>query len=72
MLVVRVELFESRSIEKKRELAEVMSTKIIKIFACGNSSVDIIINEIHNFRSVVSCTAIHLQTIYQPRGQCHE
>ena len=72
MLVVRAELFERRNIEKKRELVEAMSTKIIKIFTCGKSFVDIIIDEIQNCRLVVSCTAIHLQKTYQPRGQCHE
>jgi len=45
MPVVRAELFESHSIEKKRELTVAMTTKMIILFVCGNSFVNVIINE---------------------------
>lgn len=45
MPVVRAELFESHSFENMRELTEAMTTKMTIFFVCGNSFVNVIIDE---------------------------
>ena len=46
MPIVRVEIFEGRSIEKKRQLVEGLTAETVRILECGEASVNVIIDEV--------------------------
>ena len=46
MPVIRVEIWEGRSIDQKRQLVEVLSKETARITGCGLSSVYVIIDEV--------------------------
>ena len=46
MPIVRVEIFEGRSIEKKRELAKALTAETVRVLECGEASVNVIIDEV--------------------------
>lgn len=46
MPVIRVEMFEGRSLEQKRELVEVMSKEMARITGCSVESIYVVIDEV--------------------------
>ena len=46
MPIIRVEIFEGRSIEKKRELVEALTVETVRVLDCGEASVNVIIDEV--------------------------
>jgi 4-oxalocrotonate tautomerase len=46
MPVIRVEMWEGRSIEQKRELVDVLTREMARISACETDSVYVIIDDI--------------------------
>lgn len=46
MPVIRVEMWEGRSVEQKRELVEVLSKETARIAGCGVESVYVIITDV--------------------------
>ena len=46
MPILRVEMFEGRSIEKKRELVEALTAEMVRVTGVGAASVNVIIDEI--------------------------
>ena len=46
MPVIKVEMFEGRSIEQKRELVEVLSKETARITGCSVESIYVIIDEV--------------------------
>lgn len=46
MPIIRVELFEGRSIDQKREFAEVVTRETVRILKCGPEAVDVIFVDI--------------------------
>lgn len=46
MPIIRVEMFEGRSKEKKRELAQALTDEMVRITGVGEASVNVIIDEI--------------------------
>ncbi|MBB3260584.1 4-oxalocrotonate tautomerase [Paraburkholderia bannensis] len=46
MPTFRVELFEGRSVEKKRELAAALTETTVKVLGCDAQSVDIIFHDV--------------------------
>jgi len=47
MPIVRIEIFEGRSVEKKRQLVRAVTTEVVKVLECGEASVNVIIDEIN-------------------------
>lgn len=45
MPILRVEIFEGRSVEKKRELTSALTAEMVRILECGEASVNVIIEE---------------------------
>ncbi|NDV25308.1 4-oxalocrotonate tautomerase DmpI [Desulfovibrio sp. JC010] len=46
MPVIKVEMFEGRSIEQKRELVEVFSKEMARITGCSVESIYVVIDEV--------------------------
>lgn len=46
MPIIRVELFEGRPIEKKRELVKALTAEMVRVTGVGEASVTVIIDEI--------------------------
>ena len=46
MPIIRVEIWEGRSIEQKRELVEVLTKETARITNCGEESIYIIIEDV--------------------------
>ena len=46
MPIIRVEMFEGRSTEKKRELAKALTAEMVRVTGVGEASVNVIIDEI--------------------------
>ncbi len=46
MPIIRVEMFEGRSKEKKRELAKALTDEMVRVTGVGEASVNVIIDEI--------------------------
>jgi len=46
MPIVRIEIFEGRSVEKKRELAEGLTAETMRVLDCARASVNVIIDEV--------------------------
>ncbi|WP_419780751.1 4-oxalocrotonate tautomerase [Maridesulfovibrio sp.] len=46
MPVIKVEMFEGRSIEQKRELVEVLSKETARITGCSVESIYVVIDEV--------------------------
>jgi 4-oxalocrotonate tautomerase len=46
MPVIRVEMWDGRTVEQKRELVEVLSKETARITGCGIESIYVIIDEI--------------------------
>lgn len=46
MPVIRVEMFEGRSVEQKRELVETLSKEMARITQCSVDSIYVIIDEV--------------------------
>jgi 4-oxalocrotonate tautomerase len=45
MPILRVEIFEGRSAEVKRELASALTAEMVRILGCGEASVNVVIEE---------------------------
>ncbi len=45
MPILHVEIFEGRSIQKKRELTSALTAELVRVLECGEASVNIIIEE---------------------------
>ncbi|WP_432734560.1 4-oxalocrotonate tautomerase [Maridesulfovibrio sp. FT414] len=46
MPIIRVEMFEGRSVDQKRELVEVISRETARIIGCGVESVYVVIEDV--------------------------
>ena len=46
MPIIRVEMFEGRTIEKKRELIKALTAEMVRVTGAGEASVNVIIDEI--------------------------
>ncbi len=46
MPILRVEIFEGRSAEKKRELVQGLTAETVRVLECGEASVNVIIDEV--------------------------
>ncbi len=46
MPIIRVELLEGRSVEKKRELVEVLTRETARIAGCAEASVYVVIEDV--------------------------
>ncbi len=46
MPIIRVEMFEGRPIDKKRELAQALTAEMVRVTGVGEASVTVIIDEI--------------------------
>lgn len=46
MPIVRVELFEGRSVQQKRELVEVFTREMARICACSPEGIHIVIDDV--------------------------
>ncbi len=46
MPVIRVEMFEGRTLEKKRELVQALTSEMVRVTGVGEASVTVIIDEV--------------------------
>lgn len=46
MPILRVEIFEGRSVEQKRQLVEGLTAETVRVLECGEASVNVIIDEV--------------------------
>jgi 4-oxalocrotonate tautomerase len=46
MPIIRVEILEGRSVEKKRELVEVLSRETARIIGCPENSIYVVIEDV--------------------------
>ena len=46
MPIIRIEMWEGRSIEQKRELVEVYTREMARISGCGTDSIYIVIDDV--------------------------
>ena len=45
MPIIRVEMFEGRSVEKKRELVQALTKEMVRVTGVGEASVHVLIDE---------------------------
>jgi len=46
MPILRVEIFEGRSVEQKRQLVKGLTAETVRVLECGEASVNVIIDEV--------------------------